>query len=146
MRPIASRSSARGRSRSPPKSRRRSRARLLGGARGSRQAPVRNIVRADPGIAGPALLVIIGETLVGERDHPVIGARAARIEQRLDADVLVVAGVVDFVELVPAAELGPDRIPQELHDLDALAIADVVRAAHIFRQILVDRWILEIPG
>ena len=53
-------------------------------------------------------------------------SRAARMPQGLDANVLVVAGVVCFVEAVAAAELGADRIPQELHDFDALFVADAV--------------------
>ena len=82
--------------------------------------------------------------LANERDHAVIGPGRARIEQRLDADVLVVARIVDLVKLMAPAELGADRVPQQLHDLDALAIADIVRAAHIFGEILVDRRIVEI--
>jgi hypothetical protein len=34
--------------------------------------------------------------------------------------LLVVAGVVALVELVPAAELGADRVPHQLHQLDPL--------------------------
>src|SRR5262249_13898708 len=54
------------------------------------------------------------------------------------------ARIVDLVELVPTAELGADRVPQQLHDLDALAVVDVVRAADIFGEILVDRGIVEV--
>ena len=56
----------------------------------------------------------------------------------------MVAGVVHLVELVAAAEFGADRVPQQLHDLDALAIADAVRAPHILREVFVDLRVLEI--
>ncbi len=58
----------------------------------------------------------------------------------------MIAGVVHLVELVPAAEFGADRIPQELEHLDALLVADAVGAAHVAREILVDLGIAEILG
>ena len=58
----------------------------------------------------------------------------------------MVAGVVHLIEFVAAAELGADRVPQELHHLDALLVADAVRATHIFREIFVDVGVLEVLG
>ena len=57
-------------------------------------------------------------------------------KQRVAADLLVAAGVVDLVELVAAAELGADRVPQELHQLDALDRVDTARAAEVEVEIL----------
>src|ERR1043166_5206311 len=74
----------------------------------------------------PAVLVVIGEARIGEPDHAVHGSGAARMPQRLDADVLVVARVVRLVEAMAARELGADRVPQELHQLDPLLVADPV--------------------
>src|SRR5580658_11246334 len=88
---------------------------------------LRLLARVEPGRIGPAVLVVVGHAVLGEADHAVEGARRARVPHRLDADVLVVAGVVALVELVARAELGTDRVPQELHDLDALLVADAVR-------------------
>src|SRR5437763_1737753 len=88
-------------------------------------------VRVEPAVADPALLVIFGHAAIDERRHPVEIAVAPRPGQRLDADVLVVAGIVALVELVAAAELAADRVPQQLHDLDALLVIDAVGAAHI---------------
>src|SRR5262245_2889246 len=99
--------------------------RLLRGARGPGRR-LRHVLGVEPGRVAPTLLVVVGHALLGQRHHPVERARAARVPHALDADVLVVAGVVDLVELVAAAELGPDRVPQQLHDLDALAIAHAV--------------------
>src|SRR5215467_5871459 len=81
---------------------------------------------SKPRRISPAVLVVIGETLVGERDHAVQGSRAARMPQGLDANVLMVAGVVGFIQAVTATELGADCIPQELHDLDPLLVGDPV--------------------
>src|SRR5215468_3348479 len=108
-------------------------------ARNAGAAGIRHIIRIEPGSADPAVLVIFGEALLGERNHTVERARAARTPHRLDANVLVVAGVVPLIELMTPAELGADRIPQELHHLDALLVVDAVRAAHIARQIGIDR-------
>ena len=91
-----------------------------------RQARIGDIVRIKPGVVDPAVLVVVGHALLGERRHLVEMPVARALPQRLDADVLVVAGVVALVELVASAELGADRIPQELHHLDALLVVDAV--------------------
>src|SRR5437763_280209 len=56
---------------------------------------------------------------VGIEPTLLIGEQIFLRSQRLDADVLVIAGIVHLVELVAVAELGTDRVPQELHHLDA---------------------------
>src|SRR5262249_15421179 len=70
-----------------------------------------HVIRVEPGRSDPAILVVFGEALLGERDHAVERAGATCAPQRLDADVLVIAGVVPLVELVAAAKLGADRVP-----------------------------------
>src|SRR5262249_31055375 len=85
---------------------------LLGGATQAARTVIADVVRIDPGGVGPAVLVVIGEALIDEAYHLVERAAAARVPHRLDADVLVVAGIVHLVELVAAAELGADRVPQ----------------------------------
>src|SRR4030088_1437757 len=100
---------------------------LLRGAFDPGHAWIGDIIRIEPGPIAPTVLVVIGKTLVRERDHAVERAGGPRIPPRLDADVLVVAGVVHLVELGAAAELGADGIPQKLHRLDALFVADAVR-------------------
>src|SRR5262245_22459749 len=78
--------------------------RSLRGARGT--ARMGDVVRVEPRGVGPAVLVVIRHAFVGQRHHAIQRPGAARVPQRLDADVLVVAGVVHLVELVAAAELG----------------------------------------
>src|SRR4051795_336320 len=107
-------------------------------ARDARATGIGNVVGIEPASADPAVLVIFGEALLRERDHAVERAGAARAPHCLDADVLVVAGVVSLVKLMTPAELGADRVPQKLHHLDALLVIDAVRAAHIARQIGID--------
>ena len=63
-------------------------------------------VRVEPAVADPALLVIFGHAAVDQRRHPVEIAVAPRPGQRLDADILVIAGIVALVELVAGRLLG----------------------------------------
>src|SRR5262249_7424834 len=85
----------------------------------------------------PAVLVIIGHALIGERFHLLERTVALRLLQLKHANELVAAGIVHLVKLVASAEFGADRVPQKLHDLDALLVVDAVRAAHIFGEIFV---------
>src|SRR4029450_1837222 len=105
-----------------------------------------DIIRIVPGRIAPAVLVVIGHAFVRQRDHAVKRAGGARVPHRRDADVLVISGIIHLVELVAAAELGADRVPQELHHLDALLVTDAVRTADVFREVSVDLWIFEVPG
>ena len=92
----------------------------------------------------PAILVVIGHARFRERFHLLELAGELRLLQRKDAHQLVAAGIVHLVELVAGAEFGADGVPQKLHDLDAVLVADVVGAADIFGQIFVDVGIFEI--
>src|SRR5262249_26274020 len=82
-----------------------------------RQTGIGDVVGIEPGRIGPAVFVIFGHTLVGERQHLIERARGARIPQSLDTNILVIAGIVALIELVPPAEFSADRIPQQFHDL-----------------------------
>src|SRR5207244_2057177 len=50
----------------------------------------------------------------------------------------------DLVELVPTAELGTDRVPQELHELDPLDRVDAARAAQVEVEVAAQVRVLEI--
>src|SRR5215470_17728583 len=52
-----------------------------------------------------------------EAAHPFERAACARVPHRLDANVLMVAGVVHLVKFMATTELGTDRVPEELHHL-----------------------------
>src|SRR6476620_4238999 len=80
--------------------------------RARRCAILRRFARVQPGRTDPPVLVVVGHALLGEPDHLVERAGSACVPHALDADILVVARVVDLVELVPAAELGADRVPR----------------------------------
>jgi hypothetical protein len=69
------------------------------------------IFGVEPRVAGLAVLVIFRHALVDERRHLVQGPVAAGVGQGLDADILVVPGIIAFVKLVAAAEFSADRIP-----------------------------------
>ena len=69
--------------------------------------------------------------MLGEAHHLIEGSGATRVEEGLEADHLVAAGVVPLVELVSAAEFRADRVPKQLHDLDPLLVLDAVRTADI---------------
>src|ERR1019366_8531697 len=86
-------------------------------------------LRIAPHIAGPAVGVVVGHALVDQRLHRRHVPPALCAGQRLGADVLPPAGVVALIQFVPAADLGADRVPQQLHDLDPLDILDAVRGA-----------------
>src|SRR5262249_52499777 len=85
-----------------------------------------DVTWVGPRRVSPAVLVVVGETPIRQRDHAVEGAGAARVPQGLDANVLMVAGVVGFVQAVATPEFATDRVPQELHDFDPLLVADAV--------------------
>jgi hypothetical protein len=58
----------------------------------------------------------------------------------------MVPGVVALMQLVPAAELGADRVPQQLHQLDPLDGLDAVRAAQVRIQVGPDIGAGEVVG
>src|SRR5262245_47984569 len=65
----------------------------------------------------PSVQAVLRHALFGECLHPVVVAGAEGTEQCVSPDLLMTAAVVDLVELVAPAELGADRIPQQLHQL-----------------------------
>src|SRR3954451_6679333 len=73
-----------------------------------------DVVVADEVGDGPAVQVVLGQAGLGEALHGVGLALRLGGEQQLGADVLVVAGVVALVQLVPSAELGADGVPERL--------------------------------
>src|SRR5437763_11132299 len=85
---------------------------LLRRALAAGHARIGHVVGIEPGIA-PAVLVVFGEARLRERGHAVERSGGARVPQRLNPDILVIAGVIHLVELVAAAELGADRVPQQ---------------------------------
>src|SRR5215813_9721505 len=66
-----------------------------------------DVVRVDQVGDGPALQVVLRHALFGEAFEALRLARRHRSLERLDADLVVAAGVVALVEFVPPAELGP---------------------------------------
>src|SRR3984885_9542852 len=92
----------------------------------SHLADQRNIAAVPVGWVLPAILVVIGHALIGERFHLLELAGELRLLQRENAHQFVAAGIVHLVELMAGAEFGADGVPQELHDLYAGLVADVV--------------------
>src|SRR3954465_16056428 len=102
-----------------------------------------NVRAVAVGGMNPAVLVVIGHAPLRERLHLLEGAGGLRVLQREYTHQLVAAGVVHLVEFVTRAEFGTHRIPQHLHDLDALLVVDAVGAADVARKVLVDVGVLE---
>src|SRR5262252_7524134 len=85
----------------------------------------------DQVLGRPPVEVVLRHAGLRELFPSVVLTRGEGAEQRVAADLLVAARVVDLVQLVPAAELGAHRVPQELHELDALDGVDAARAAEV---------------
>src|ERR1700720_1469524 len=92
----------------------------------------------------PAIQVILGHAPLGEPLEFIGIARGLRAEQAVAPDFLGRAAVVDFVKLVPAAELARQTVPQQLEQLDAFFGLVPVRASQILIEIRPDFRILEI--
>src|SRR4051812_11319686 len=105
-----------------------------------------DVVVADEVRHRPAVQVVLGQAGLGEPLHGIGLALRLRGEEQLGADVLVVAGVVALVQLVPAAELGADGVPQGLHDLDPVDRVDAVGAADVLVEVGADLGGLEVAG
>src|SRR5581483_139083 len=80
---------------------------------------------------GPAVEVVFGHALLGEALEAGGVAGGVGAEQGGTAELLRRAAIVDLVELVAAAELAGDGIPEELHQLHPRLAGIAVRAAHI---------------
>src|SRR6267143_1299571 len=83
----------------------------------------------------PAIQIVLGHTLLGESLELGGPAAVLRHLPRDEAHGLGRARVVTLVELVAAAELGADGVPQKLHELDALHRVGAVGAAQILVEI-----------
>src|SRR5205085_11763922 len=97
-----------------------------------------DVVGVDEVGHGPAVEVVFVHALLGEALVAVSLTAGGGGEQDLHADVLVVAAVVALVELVAAAELAADGVPEQLHELHALDRLDPVRAADVAIEVLAD--------
>src|SRR5215510_15976380 len=74
--------------------------------------------RVDQILDRPPVKVVLRHAGLGELLPAVVLTGAQGAEQGVAPDLLVAAGVVDLIELVAAAELGANGVPQELHELD----------------------------
>src|SRR5262249_52366047 len=105
-----------------------------------------NPAHVDEVLRLPPVDVVLGHAALGEVLPAIVLARGERAEQRIAADLLVAARGIDLVQLVPAAELGSDRVRQELHQLHALDRVDAAGAAQVQVEILAQIRVLEVPG
>src|SRR5215468_7655071 len=94
--------------------------------------------RVDEILGRPAVQVVLGHARLRELLPAVVLSRRQRAEERVAADLLVAARVVDLIELVAAAELAADGVPEELHQLDALDGVDAARAAQVRVEVLLE--------
>src|SRR5262245_3263715 len=103
-------------------------------------------VGVDQVLRLPPVEVVLGHARLGELLPAIVLARGQRPEERVAPDLLVASRVVDLVQLVPASELAPDRVPQELHQLDPLDRVDPARAPEVQVEVLPEVRRLEIAG
>src|SRR6516165_602296 len=90
-----------------------------------------DVVRIDEIRYDPAAEVVFGHAGIGERLPAIVLARGDGPQQSEAADFFVAAGVIDLVEFMTSAELGADRVPQQLHQLDPLDGRDAARASDV---------------
>ena len=83
----------------------------------------------------PAIQIVLGHALLGESLEFIGIAGSLCAEQAVAADFLSRTAVVDFVKLVPAAELARQTVPQQFEQLDAFFGLISVRAAQILIEI-----------
>src|SRR5215469_6438232 len=93
---------------------------------------------------GPAVEVVLGETLIGQVAIGVGEASGLLGFQYLSTDGLVVSTVIALVELVAAAELRTYGVPQKLKHLHATHGVIAIGAANVFVKILANVGILEV--
>src|SRR5437762_9876418 len=73
-----------------------------------------------PSTVHPSIEVIVGEAFIDECEALIERASAAREAHGVDADLLVVAGVVSFIQLMTSSEFRANSVPEQLEQLDAL--------------------------
>src|SRR5712692_5910825 len=78
----------------------------------------RHVSDAGPGLDDPPVKVIVRHALVGEGFEAIELLGNSGHGDDVQSDLLVVAGVVSLVELVPSAELGANGVPDQLEELD----------------------------
>src|SRR5215471_18356148 len=100
----------------------------------------------DQVLGRPPVEVVLRHAGLRELFPSVVLTRGERAEQRVAADLLVAAGVIDLVELVAAPELGSHRVPQELHELDALDGVDAARASQVAIEVAAEVRRLEVAS
>src|SRR4051812_33434837 len=94
-----------------------------------------HVTRVDHVVHGPAVEVVLGHALLRVALHPVHGPVAAGHHVGLEPGELVRARVGPLVELVAAAELAADRVPQKLDHLDlALGVIAVGAPVELVEQ------------
>src|SRR5882762_7723637 len=92
----------------------------------------------------PAIQIILGHALLGESLEFIGIAGGLCAEQAVAPDLFGRPAVVDFVKLVPAAELARQTVPQQLEQLDAFLGLVAVRTSQILIEIGPNFRILEI--
>src|SRR5712692_2908064 len=75
----------------------------------------------------PPVEVVLRHACLRELLPAIVLAGGESPEQGVPPDLSMAAGVVDLVQFVPPAELGADRDPQQLHQLDPLDRVDAAR-------------------
>src|SRR5579872_1604902 len=75
----------------------------------------------EPGGIFPPVQTVIRHALIRERKTLVEDSALLRTGENIEANLLMVAGIIDFVEFVPGAEFRADGVPDQLEELDALS-------------------------
>ena len=94
--------------------------RQAAGGRSHTRLQSKRLLILQPGPINPSVQIIIGEALIDEFQALIQRAGAPGETDGIHADLLVVAGVIPLVQLMASAELGSDRVPKQLEQLDAL--------------------------
>src|ERR1700722_1208287 len=106
------------------------------------------MIRELPGVGevgdAPAVEVVFSHALLSESLELLGIAGTLSPEQTVTSDLFGGASVIDLIKLVPAAELGGQAVPQELHQLDALLGFVAVGAAQVAIEVGAHLRILEV--
>src|SRR5437870_3090403 len=87
-----------------------------------------HVVRIDQIGDDPSVQVVFRHALLRQTLHPVDRAVPLRHPVALELRQLVAARVRALVQLVAAAELAPDRVPEQLYELDLVERRVAARA------------------